>query len=191
MKHATIACGAVLWLVSGCSTVTLKEPIGQAPPPADLKALEGVWCNVDGDPVEVRLAKSGDLVGGGLEWDEDSQKFRADTARLVVTKIRDLRLLYLDPGEDSTDDGYGFCRYEIQDANLVRLHIPIASVFEQAVESGQLSGTIKRHPRRPDEVDVLVTAAAEDVDAFLEKSGDAACFEVEPFNTYKRLRRIE
>jgi len=188
--RAVLSAGLLL-LASGCSSVTVREPIGEVLPPTELKALEGVWSNEDGPSVPVRRTESGNLVAGGLEWDEEKQEFRAETVQLPATKIRELRLLFFADDEEA-DGAYLFCRYEMQDADTARLYMPIQSLFERAVESGELSGTITRQPMPWNKsVDVRIDATGEQVDAFLKKSGDAACFEKEPFGTFKRLGRSE
>src|SRR3972149_226797 len=55
---------------------------------AERKALEGRWMNDDGDVAEVRMLKSGEMQFGGLEWDEEGQRYRAESVRFTVTTLR-------------------------------------------------------------------------------------------------------
>jgi len=187
-----LACVGVLLVAGGCSTVTVREPLGEVAPFAERKALEGRWMNDDGDVAEVRMLKSGEMQFGGLEWDEEGQRYRAESVRFTVTTLRDLRIINGSGGENGTDEGYSFIRYEIEDESTLRLYLPTVSIFEQVVASGDLAGTIERDEGPyVNTVDVHIEATAEEVDAFLKKSGDSACFEPEPSVTFKRLKRFE
>jgi hypothetical protein len=188
---SALICAGLALLAAGCSTVTVKEPIGRTAPHAELKALEGLWKNDDGNTFEVRLTKSGDLSLGQLEWNEEEQTYRAVTSRLLVTQSRKLKLLYLDGSNIPKQDGILFCRYEIESPETVRLYYPDVSVFKQAVESGELSGTIARDSNPSDAISVHLSASADQVDQFLKRSGDEACFKAEPSITFTRLRRFE
>ena len=182
-------CLALLFLGAGCSTVTVQEPVGQLAPMTDRKALEGAWVNDEGETVQVRLSKSGDLILGSLNWDDEANRFHVETATIVATKRGDFQLMHLKPDEDS-DEAHEllFCRYEAQDQKTIRLYYPLVSVFETAVTSGRLKGHVEKSAGA---VGVQVNASSDEVMKFLLDSGAEACFEKKPSVTFKLLKRFE
>jgi hypothetical protein len=189
MKRAIIGWSMTLWLISGCDSVSVPEPIGSPVPAAELKSLAGNWVNEDGETGELRLTKAGTLRFGGLEWDEQREEFQSQSIDLVATKCRKLRLLSLKSDDEPQEDGYGFVLYTIKDEKTLQCYVPDVSVFKKAVESGELSGTIDRDWLQ--KVQVRISASPDELDAFLKKSGDAACFEKKPFGTFRRLKQFE
>jgi len=185
--HVATACCVAMLLVSGCNMVTIREPIGSVAPGADLKALEGSWLVDEGEIAEVRLAKSGKLLVGFVEWDKDAEEFHAHTLEAVATKFGDLSLLHLKSDDKSPDDGYAFCHYEI-DGDTARLYFPDTDVFQEAVASGRLAGSIKVQPYS---TKVRLDSTGETLEAFIAENSKNDCFKHEPSTTFKRLHRPE
>lgn len=180
-------CFALLFFTGGCSTVTVREPIGELVPITERKALEGTWVNDDRESVQVRLSKTGDLCVGSLSWDDESNRFHVENGSIVATKSGHIKFLHMKPDEKESAD-LSFCRYECEDQKTIRLYFPLASVFQTEVMSGKLKGHVKKAARS---VHVQVNASSDEVIMFLLDSGAEACFEQEPSVTFKLLKRFE
>src|SRR4051812_29409777 len=99
-------------LLVGCNTVTIRQPLGDRDLNA-YKSLQGVWATDDGGILEARISDLGQLFVGGLEWDEANDKFKAQTLNVRATKAGKLQLLQAKDDPQSTDERFGFARYEI------------------------------------------------------------------------------
>ena len=185
--HIILGCLVVLSIASGCNTVTVREPIGVLAPITDRKALEGAWVNDEGESVQVHLSKSGELSVGSLSWDDEGNRFQAETESIVATKSGDLMLLHMKP-EENEPAHLVFCRYEADGQETIRLYLPLVPVFQTAVTAGKLKGYVEKSIWS---VDVRIDASSEEVVKFLLDSGAETCFEKKPFMTLKVLKRFK
>ena len=181
------ACCIALLFVTGCKMVTTTEPIGSIAPRAELMPLQGNWINDDGETFEIRVTRSGKLLVCGVEWDEEREEFRAKTIEFIATNCGDLKLLQMQFDDASPYDGYAFCRYQME-GDQAQLYFPIMSVFEDAIASKKLSGSIRAQQYL---TDVHLESTGNSLVSFLAESGKNSCFEPEPGATFERLRRIE
>jgi hypothetical protein len=174
---------SVLCLSAGCGTVTLHEPLGEKIPPAELKQLEGTWAGKNGSTIAVRLNRAGNLAFAALEWDDQKEEFEAENVLVVATQSDDLKLLQL---FDSAKKHYVLFRWKFEDADTAHIYLPDATVFEQAVKEGKLSGTIHREKHA---LDVNLDAESKKVLAFITAIGADKCFQKESSTTFHRIRR--
>jgi hypothetical protein len=187
MRPTLILCRFALISVVGCSSVTVREPLGESVSNAQ-KSLIGTWVNDDGEILEVRVSKLGHLIVGGLEWDDAKGEFKAESINVHATKAGKLQLIHAKFDPKSADERFVFGRYEIEDGKVMRVFSPVVSVFENAVDSGKLKGTVKK---KRYETEVRLDASAEAVLDFITKTGAGVCFEKEPAITFKLLKRRE
>jgi hypothetical protein len=171
-------------LPSGCHSVSVRQPLGDDDPTV-YKTLAGTWTNDDGEVVEAHLSKRGQLFIGGLEWDEATEKFKAETINVRATKAGKLRLVHANVDPKTADNRFDFGRYEIEDGKTVRIYWPNTTVFEEAVNAGKLKGTVVK---KQFSTEVRLDEPSATVLAFITKTGVDACFEKDPF-TLKLLRR--
>lgn len=185
MKFCAATCFLLLCISTGCDTVSLTHPIGEPASSAELKKLQGTWIDQDRGTLEVRISKSGELILGGLDWDNKTGKFKAINFKLLATRAGKLRFMCMtsadEPNEDkSSEDGYPFFMYEHADENTIHLYFPNTSRFQQAVESGELDGDIKKARKS---ISVHLTATSEELEAFMEKVDAKKYFEKEKEKT--------
>ncbi len=186
MKSCALALSHIgLLILVGCDSVTIQQPLGEIAPNAS-KALEGTWIGEDGQIIEARVSKLGELFVGGLDWDEAKDQFKAETANVRATQAGKLQFLQIKSDPKSPDERFTFGRYEIGDGKALKFYSPVVSVFEHAVESGKLKGSIQR---RRHETEVRIDEPAKVVLDFIEKSGADKCFEKQPSMTFRLLQR--
>lgn len=81
-----------------------------------------------------------------------------------------------------------FFRYEHADNKIICLYYPVPSRFQQAVQSGELVGSVKK---QLGSVAINLTATSEVIEAFLAKAGAEECFAREPSLTLTLVKRYE
>jgi hypothetical protein len=162
---------------SGCHSVSIRQPLGDDDPTA-YKSLAGTWTNNDGQVIKTHLSKRGQLFVAALKWDDATDKFKAETFNVRATKAGKLRVLQLSDDAQSKDSRFAFGRYDIEDDKTVRIYSPNATIFEEAVSSGKLKGTVVR---KQFSSDVRLDEPSAAVLAFITKTGVDACFEKERF----------
>lgn len=74
----------------------------------ELRKLQGAWTNDEQESMEVRISKAGDLTLGGLSWDEQTGRFRAENLKLYSTQAGNLSFLCMASADESSKDEYFF-----------------------------------------------------------------------------------
>jgi hypothetical protein len=164
-------------VTTGCHSVTIRKPLGEDDPTAH-KSLIGTWTNDDGGVIEAHVSKRGQLFVGGLEWDDATDKFKAETLNVRATKAGKLRLVQANVDSKMADNRFAFGRYEIEDGKTIRIYWPNTSIFEEAVNAGKLKGTVVK---KQFSTDVRLDEPSAAVLAFITQKGVDVCFEKEPF----------
>ncbi len=187
-SYTATCCLLLLCVATGCDTVTVTEPIGDAESISEVRKLQGTWINDDKDSMIIHVSQDGGATIGILTWDEETEKFRADNVKLFATKAGDLRLLHTTSTGESSNDEYLFCRYEHADEKTIRLYYPVPSRFEKAVQSGMLDGVVKKRRRS---TTTKLKTTGERLVTFLAQTDGNDCFEQKPSMTLSLVKRSE
>ncbi|MEM9420713.1 MAG: hypothetical protein AAGA25_16930 [Planctomycetota bacterium] len=154
--------------VAGCHYVSSQHPVGA--PVEDTPGNGGVWQIVGEEDSIVAITATGDgrFIMGGLDW--DGEVFQVNNIDGIATKEDGVYYLNLDI-RDFEDDGedkplaYYFVRVlSIDDTTLVLAH-PNAEVFAEAVEAGQLEGSVDRSDNQ---VAVQLTSEPAELNDFID-----------------------
>jgi hypothetical protein len=155
---------------SGCSTVTVKQPLGEKLSAAELKALEGTWVDQEGRAAEVHALSNGELAWAGVSWDENEQQFKMETARILITRSGSLMFAALPM---DSDDRYVLALCKLQGKDTASFYCPAVDVFEKCVADHELEGSVKQ--REHDKI-VNIDAAPDKVLEFITRTGVEKCF---------------
>jgi hypothetical protein len=171
--------------IFGCSTVTVKQPLGEKLPARELKSLEGTWNDQQGQTLEIHALPNGQLAFGSLAWDDKAQQFKLETGELVLTRAGSLTFVAI-PGDDT--DRYTLALCGLLDKDTVSFHLPVVDVFEKAIADQKLEGSIKK--REHDRI-VNLDAPPEKVVEFITRTGVEKCFVDTPEDSvvYRRVSR--
>ena len=177
VKQISLLICLLALVTTGCHSVSIRQPLGDDDPTA-YKSFTGIWTNDDRKVIEAHLSKRGQLYVGGLEWDDATEKFKAETLNVRATKAGKLRLVNANVDPKTADNRFAFGRYEIEDGKTVRIYWPNTSIFEEAVNAGKLKGTVVK---KQFNTDVRLDEPSAAVLAFITQKGVDVCFEKEPF----------
>jgi hypothetical protein len=141
-KNCLILTAAVVTLamtLSACSTVLVREPIGEAPYPVQREEWEGEWIQEDGLTI-IHVADEGEgtLLIAGVE--EKDGALRLET--LEVTLRQSGGWVFASMRDESASgkaDEYVWARVRKTD-NLIVVWLPDADKFRQLIEEGILPG---------------------------------------------------
>jgi hypothetical protein len=178
MKTYLLVLPFMALLTIGCNTVTIRQPLGDRDPNA-YKLLQGIWMTDEGEIIEARVSDLGQLFVGNLEWDEAKDKFKTETLNVRATRAGKLQLLQIKDDPKTTDERFAFARYEIVNEKTVRVYPPNAAVFEVAVKTGRLKGTVQKKQFASE---VRLDDTSEAVLEFIAKTGVDACFGGKPLS---------
>ncbi|MEM7476974.1 MAG: hypothetical protein AAF483_18470 [Planctomycetota bacterium] len=151
---AVILCLLTL-LSSGCSFALIETPIGETLSIKEKRAFEGNWLTNDGELLRITIGSNGELVAGGIEFNEDKNKFTAKTHKFVTRKVGDVSYFYF----RMKKHGYLFFRVESEDEDTLELFTADIEKFGQSVESGELDGKILKRGKDKDKSDVILSVA--------------------------------
>lgn len=167
---------AVLLLLSGCSTVSMTTALphaSSASEVADREQLEGAWA-CRGAVVQLRFREDGIGVLASMEWEED--RFVPEQHELVVTPVDARRFLSVRVYDDGAWlPNHYLAEYGLGEAGELVVWQPDVQTFVEAVDRGDLAGTIERGEHS---TDVTLTAAPEHIMAFLSRAERAALFDL-------------
>jgi len=142
-------------LLSGCSTVSSKSPLGDPTSADDAKKLAGIWMTLDGDPIYVQYIDGNELRVANVGWNKAESRFELEEARAFLTQDEDRQ--YLNLAESSSAESasveadaaaksinYSFVRLnEMSDRSIVMMFTNV-DAFEKAVKDKVLGGTIEQ-----------------------------------------------
>ena len=188
MKSAIAAllvlCAIVL---TGCSSVTVRQPLGEKLPAAELKQLEGSWLHPDGAVMEVHALTDGQLAYAVTAWDEKEQQFKMESGRMAVTRAGALTFVAI-PNE--AGDRYMLALCKLEGNNTASIYYPASDVFAKAVVDRHLEGSLKQ---REQDKTVNIDAPPEKVLEFINRLGVENCFVDTGKNglVYRRVEKRE
>jgi hypothetical protein len=170
-------------LSSGCSTVTVKQPLGERLSAEELKSLEGVLAGPDGRPIEAHALPNGQLAFASVSWDNDEQRFKMETGQILLTRADSLIFVAI---PNDSGDRYTLALCKLQDKDTVSFYTPAVDAFEKCVADHELEGTVKQ--RKHDKI-VDIDAPPDKVLAFITRTGVEKCFvdTTEDRLVYKRV----
>ncbi len=173
-SHA--AAFAVLLLLSGCSTVSMTTALphaSSASEVADREQLEGAWA-CGGAVIQLRFREDGTGVFAAMEWEDE--QFVPEQHELVVTPVDARRFLSVRVYEDGEWlPNHYLVEYGLGEAGELVVWQPDVQAFVEAVDRGDLAGTIERGEYS---TDVILAAAPEHIMAFLSRAERAALFDL-------------
>jgi hypothetical protein len=168
-------------MLSACSIVTIRHPVGEPVSDDVGKEVEGLWSLESGeDPDDpyahycyVKYLKDGAFRVAQLLWEEE--KFRLYEWTGLLTKHDKALYLNVRANETKTEapPAYYVLRMQGGSSRIMVLWVPRFSAFADAVQSGQLAGQQTKD-------EVTITASKADLEAFLKarSAGDLFMLEV-------------
>jgi hypothetical protein len=142
--------------ISGCSAVSLPQPVDGATPTLDKDAINGIW-NCSNSDYPVLATRLTDAAQGTVELgllDQSDSKISLDLYNVVVRSTPAGWVASVE-GEGSTDSSWVFGRV-VFSGNTLTIYTPDLAKFRALVKSGQLSGTIPKSSDGKDTDDVTV-----------------------------------
>jgi len=192
-QNGWLAAIVAMMALVGCESVNSRHILGERISDDLSEDLDGPW-NVNGDVVVFHQVAPGEFRVGGLEWDDEAQKFKTIELQIFLTRLGDhsfFNLVRFDDPETQDDDVEGtwhqFILYELDEAAL-SIRSASSEAFAKAVEQGKLAGRvdIKREADgKVKERHVWIEGDKADLDAFV-KDGDIDAL----FGETQNLKRI-
>ena len=130
---------ALAMVLSACSAVLVREPIGEAPYPVQREEWEGEWIQEDGLTI-IRVTDEGEgtLLIAGVEEDDDA--LRLETLKVTLRQSGGWVFASLrDETASGKEDEYVWGRVR-KDDNLIVVWLPDADKFKRLIEEGILPG---------------------------------------------------
>ncbi|MFN0197867.1 MAG: hypothetical protein ACKVT0_14070 [Planctomycetaceae bacterium] len=189
MRTIQLCFGICLTIIAGgCNIVSTTTPFGDPASEAELENLQGTWINDDQESAQVHVAENGELVLGSLQWDDDLKRFRAENLTLKATQVGDIKLLFATNIDEAAQRAYVFGRYELDDDGTLRVHTSIPDRFADAVNAGDLKGTVVKKEKS---VSVDLTDSSAAIRDYLAAEGPEEFFNPDVSITVKILKRKE
>lgn len=130
----------VIFVLSGCSTVTSIQPFG-VPFTGDLSAeLTGTWMGPEGQQLLVHCDPEGRVAYAVTEWKDQQGAFVLDGGTGSLTSVRDH--VFFNGLEDDGSEGYSFVLLRVSDGQMV-VWLPDPPAFQELVEGGVLQGRVE------------------------------------------------
>ena len=190
MKTQNLLCVALLFVtgLTGCSTVVSKNQLGAAAPAEETKQLEGVWlAGENSDPLVIKHIKDNELRIAGVEW--KANKFSLIELTAFVNAIEDQRYVNVVDSESPPDQPqFTFAKLIAPNDDCLLVCLASVKSFEQAVEAGRLSGTIKKDKNS---TTVTLDSSTEDLNRFIDPLKSAEQFEIESPLVLRRVGKVE
>lgn len=190
-----VGCGVVgiLLLVSGCSSVTSVNPVGE-PLAAEqvqlVASIEGVWANED-MTVHVKHVGDGKLRLALVKWDQESSQFQVAEMDGLFGMLGDRAILNVqDADEDKPADEREHMFFAVSGVSdqFVVLYVPDSDAFAAAVEAGDLAGEVKQDDNSKT---VRLTGDAAAINAWLTPERLRAVFATEHPLLFQRVGKVE
>ena len=142
--------------ISGCSAVSLPQPVDGSTPAIEKDSINGIWrcSNADYPILATRMT---DATQGAVELgllDQSDSKISLDLYNVVV-RSTPVGWVASVEAEGSTDNSWVFGRVVVSGDTLT-IYKPDLAKFRALVKSGQLGGTIPRDSDGKDTDDVTV-----------------------------------
>lgn len=172
----------LLPVVTGCSSVTLKQPLPPMADPAELAAFEGEWVS-EGQILHLRFGTDGIGRLAGLDWRDD--RFAVEEGELVVSKGAERSYLSVRMTENGKWlDGYYLVQYRFTGQEDLILWLPNVAAFAEAVTKGRLAGVVEKGSRAGS---VVITSPPDKVLAFLNDPANGSLFDYREPMVVKKL----
>lgn len=181
-----LAAVALLFLSTGCSSVSSTKQLGQPVTDVEAKQLEGIWLIPDEQPIHIRHVAGNELRMAGIEWKDGS--FELVEMTLHVTRDNDVLYVNLTHGKSNEPTTYSFLRLSTIESELLLAQGPNVTTFEQAVADGKINGTIER---KQHETNVALDPDGKQLDEFVSPSRAAEQFNFEEPLVLRRIKRFK
>ena len=187
----------LLFSLSGCNQVTVKEPFGDPLPREELEKFIGTWVGEEEEMVgQFQLTDDNRLIFGGLEWKSEENRF--EIVQFAITPRKsgdDLYAFVHDSSKRSQEEQekveevrYLLARYRFVSDDEIHASDAKVQVFERATNSKKLKGRVEK---KKFSTDVHLDATAEEILAFISEEGVEICFEKIEGPFLKRLKNKE
>jgi len=162
---------ALLLLFTGCSSVTIPQPLSSPPQPVDQEQFEGTWL-FEHNTFAVRFASNGVARIACTEWRDDD--FGLLRGEMVVTEGRENNYISVRFEEDGqwTND-YLVFQYKFAGDALV-LWWPNVDEFEAAIRAKRLQGDVSKNKYA---ASISITNSPSELLAFLNDPARKTLFE--------------
>jgi hypothetical protein len=167
-----LAFALLLPALTGCSSVTVKQPLPWMADTTELAAFEGEWV-YEGQVLHLRFGSDGIGRLASLKWRDD--RFVADEGEFIVSKGAErsfLSVRIMENGEWL--EGYYVVQYRFTDQGDLILRQPEVAAFVDAVANGRLAGVVEKVGHAGS---VVITSPPEKVLAFLNEPANGSLFD--------------
>jgi hypothetical protein len=203
-RVALVGIAVLAVFAGGCTIPSSEHPLSDEKTSTLDQRLIGHWEFADApsqnlDPSRFVVGRDAN-VENVLEYAAASlngeQKIEIHRGRLFVTKIGEAHYLSFDGGDPK--QGFSIMRYDFKphssnaqepsgqdpggqdkpSRDTVELHLMVDTVIAEAIDKGELAGKVTREKSSRRLQEIRITAAPEDLKAFLEKRSET-CFSPE------------
>jgi len=173
---------AVFLFAAGCSSVSSMHPVGVAD--AELgERLTGTW-EANGESVHIHHIADGVIRIAGVQWKDNAFKLSEFTATVTRNKLVGYVNLWHEGKEDEPTT-YSFMRIlSVDDEHLVVVG-PEVGAFKQAVNDGDLKGTVTE---RENSTSVVLKGEKGELDDYILPSRAGQQFSLSSPMVLRRLK---
>lgn len=167
---------------TGCSSVTLRQPLPRVADAAEMAAFEGEWLS-EGQVLYLRFGADGTGRLAGLEWRDD--RFVVEEGEFVISKEGDRGYLSVRLMENGKWlEGYYLVQYRFTGQQDLILWLPDVAAFADAVVKKKLDGLVDKGSQIGS---VVITSPPDKVLAYLNDPGNASLFDYREPMVVKKL----
>ncbi len=170
---------AVGIMVSACSAMTIRYPVGEPVPDTVGKTVEGSWGwsskgESPGEYFVVKYLTDGAIRVAWMEWKEDEKKFALIQYTGLLTTYEGALYLHLRAPEIEQEGApeYLWFRVGPRESDTIVLWLPRIPAFAEAVKRGELAGQMITDSAR-------ITASKTELEAFLKERNPVDLFLLE------------
>lgn len=188
----TILMSLLLIMTTGCTTVTTTALIGQ-PSTQTAKALQGVWKI--GDGVLFMMARENGQLDAALMQRKDGQ-WQIEKWQLIATQVGEACYIHVRQQDDQSPQDqparYHFARLLMEEKHPAAILVlsPTAELFQEAVDKGELAGSVILHKGSGRLQQVNLTADRQALLDFIKTESVGSQFSQQPI-TLTRLSDVE
>ena len=160
---------ALLIMVTSCTSIVSKHPIGNLAKRADTMDFNGVWA-VDDKVYMVSHAEDGTFTLGFISFNDDVKGFDVQNREGMVCNYEGIKYLNVKSDkvmDEGTEDGFFLLKYNKMDDDHVLLSFIDSVKLENLIEQGIVKGEVDSKKNLYIDVDsVEIAELAEKYDLF-------------------------
>ena len=171
----TLAVVLAAFVLGGCTSVTITQPLGTPLPAEEHDAFEGSW-QLGSAVIHAKAAQGPELKLAMVQW-EDGKGWKLVETTAVLTEHDGSRFLNVRDAEAPKESPrYFFLRYVAPEDDTRVLYGPNVETFAAAVEGGRLKGKVEEGENTKH---VRLSSRAEELQAFIGREKLADQFDID------------